>query len=148
MTAMFDLSIEFLLKMIASSLNKYENEYLSYNEQQIKDMIATKEEKERVYVVSEFDRLGDDERRVEWMNKKLGIGKWAVGGTKVIYAYDKAYYDLERRTREKAGMNDIPGGEEIEQPQYNEFGLDDPYDDGMEENDGYDHNQHADDDRE
>jgi hypothetical protein len=148
MTAMFDLSIEFLLKMIASSLNKYENEYLSYNEQQIKDMIATKEEKERVYVVSEFDRLGDDERRVEWMNKKLGIGKWAVGGTKVIYAYDKAYYDLERRNREKAGMNDIPGGEEIEQPQYNEFGLDDPYDDGMEENDGYDHNQHADDDRE
>jgi hypothetical protein len=32
-----------------------------------------------------------------------------VGGTKLIYAYDKDYYDLERQKRLAAGIIDFPG---------------------------------------
>jgi len=39
------------------------------------------------------------------MNKRLGLGEWAVGGTKLIYKYDKDYYDLEREKDEAAGID-------------------------------------------
>jgi hypothetical protein len=97
--------------------------------------------------------LSDEERSVELMNKKLGIGKWAVGGTKLIYAYDKDYYDQERQKRMAAGIVDfsgsgngelgVPGGRE-----YDDVGLRDHGDDEYEQEGGYDNNQHGDDDAE
>jgi hypothetical protein len=102
-------SIDYLLRLIRTSLETYTKERLSYNEEKIKTMIAIQAEKERVHVVKEFDKMTDEERAVEKMNKKLGIGKWAVGGSKLIYAYDKDYYDQERLRRLDAGMIDFPG---------------------------------------
>ncbi len=146
-----DSSILLLLKILAFTLDKYNREKLSFNDQQIKDLIAIRDEKERVNVVKEFDKLSDEEKAVELMNKRLGLGKWAVGGTKLIYAYDKDYYDLERQKRLDAGIIDFPGlgGGEMDAPsgrEYDESGF--PiYDDSFfEKEGGYDHNQHADDD--
>ena len=142
MSAMTDNSIEFLLRMINSSLNKYGREYLSYDAAEIKNMIAIREEKERVNVVREFSNLSDEARQVELINKKLGLGKWAVGGTKLIYQYNKEYYDVERQKRLDAGMEDISGHEEL----YDESGFRNHGDDEYEREGGYDHNQHGDDD--
>jgi len=153
MSAMMDQSIEFLLRMVSSSLNKYNREYLSYDAKEIKNMIAIREEKERVNVVREFNALSDEARQVELMNKRLGIGKWAVGGTKLIYAYDKDYYDLERQKRIDAGIIDFPGrGDgEMDAPQgrpTDELGFPQFDDEEFEREGGYDHNQHGDDDAE
>ncbi|NBY41447.1 MAG: hypothetical protein EBQ66_11340 [Flavobacteriia bacterium] len=92
-----DPSMRFLLELVALTLNKYKRERISFNDQEIKELIAVRNEKERVNVIAEFNKLTDEERAVELMNKRLGLGKWAVGGTKLIYAYDKDYYDLERQ---------------------------------------------------
>ena len=92
------------------------------------------------------------ERAVELINKKLGLGKWAVGGTKAIWAYDKDNYDKEREDRVKAGIFDFPGTSDGEIPlpegkNYDEDGF--PiYGDMNFEADGYDQNQHGDDDYE
>ena len=48
-------------------------------------------------------------KQIELLKKKLGLGKWAVGGTKLIYAYDKDRYDYEREERAAAGIVDFPG---------------------------------------
>ena len=72
------------------------------------------------------------------------MGKWAVGGTKVIYAYDKEYYDQERQKRMAAGISDFPGQED-ELYQGRDDGFENDEDNEME--DGYDLNQHGDDDR-
>ena len=107
-----DPSMRFLLELLALTLNKYKRERLTFNDQQLKELIAIRNEKERVNVIQEFDKLTDEERAVELMNKRLGIdgiNKWSVGGTKLIYAYDKDYYDLERQKREAAGIIDFPG---------------------------------------
>ena len=148
-----DPSMRFLLEIVALTLNKYGRERLSFNDQEIKDLIAIRNEKERVNVVGEFNKLTDEERAVELMNKKLGIGKWAVGGTKLIYAYDKDYYDLERQKREAAGIIDFPGlgpdqMEAFEGGATDEFGFPMYGDDEFEREGGYDHNQHGDDDNE
>lgn len=102
-------AILFLLRMMMASFEKYKKESLSFNDKQIKDLIAVREERERVNVVEQFNQLDAEQRKVEVMQRKLGIGKWAVGGTKVIYAYDKDYYDQERKKRLDAGLIDFPG---------------------------------------
>ena len=144
-------SIQYLLLLIQTSLETYSKERLSYDENKIKDMIAIQAEKERVHVLKEFDRLTDEERAIEKLNKKLGLGKWAVGGTKLIYAYDKEYYDQERTRRLDAGMIDFPGvstgemlppdGREKDDMGYSLFS-----DQEYEREGGYSHVQHGDDD--
>jgi hypothetical protein len=115
-------------------------------------LIAIRNEKERVNVIAEFDKMTDEERAVELINKKLGIGKWAVGGSKLIYAYDKDYYDLERQKREAAGIIDFPGLGPDQMPELggrevDEYGLPIFGDEELERDGGYDmegFNQHAD----
>lgn len=148
-----DPSMRLLLEILALTLNKYKRERLSFNDQEIKELIAIRNEKERVNVIAEFNKLTDEERAIELVNKKLGLGKWAVGGTKLIYAYDKDYYDLERQKREAAGIIDFPGvGPDQSVPldgrQVDDFGFPVFNDGDFEIEGGYDHNQHADDDNE
>jgi hypothetical protein len=125
-----DPSMRFLLEMIVFTLDKYEKEKLSYDDKEIKNMIAIRAEKERVNVLDEFNKMSDEERKIKRMNMQYGIGEWAVGGTKVIYSYDKEYFDLEQQKRMAAGINDFPGQE----------------DEGMEADNSYDHNQYGEDD--
>jgi hypothetical protein len=151
--ALGDPSMRFVSELVAISLVKYKRERLSYNDQELKELIAIRNEKERVNVIAEFDKLTDEERAVELINKKLGIGKWAVGGTKLIYAYDKDYFDLERQKREAAGIIDFPGlgpdqMEGFEGREVDEFGFP-VFGDEEFEGEGFDHsgiNPHADDD--
>jgi len=139
-----DVSIKFLLRMVASSLKKYNDEFLAYDQEKLKSLIADREEKERVNVVREFNKKSDEERQVELINKRLGIGKWAVGGTKLIYEYNKDYYDLERQKRIDAGMIDFPGHGERQNQNMDEFG--DQYDnEEYDAENGYDHNEQNDD---
>jgi hypothetical protein len=130
-----DSSSEHLARIIAYLLAKYNKERISYSDQELKNKIAIREEKERVNIVAEFNALSDEERAMELMNKRKGLGKWAVGGTKLIYAYDKEYYDQERDKRFQAGIMDDMDD------------MDDMGDENDEE-EGYDHNQHSDDDYE
>ena len=144
-----DKSMKFLLELITETLAKYRVERLSFNDEELKQMIAIRNEKERVNVISEFDKLTDEERAIEVMNKRLGIGKWAVGGTKLIYAYDKDYYDLEREKRLAAGIFDVPGlgiGAEGLQPEFDELGFQMTSDADYEAEGGYDFTQTGEDD--
>jgi hypothetical protein len=134
-----DSSSEHLARIIAYLLAKYNKERISYNEQELKNKIAIRDEKERVNIVAEFNTLSDEERAMALMNKRLGMGKWSVGGTKLIYAYDKEYYDQEREKRLHAGIMDDMG--DMDDMGYGEG--DEPF-----EEEGYDNNQHGDDDYE
>jgi hypothetical protein len=129
---------------IIAQLNKYNVEKMLSDPTEIKNRIESRNEKERNYVIKVFDKLSPEERTVELMNKRLGLGKWAIGGTKLIYAYDKDYYDLERQKRLDAGIVDFPGlGMEngVDGPAVDDMGF------AIEgDQDGYDHNQHGDDD--
>jgi hypothetical protein len=101
-------------------------------------------------VIEEFDVLSEELKAIENMKKRLGIGKWAIGGTKLIYAYDKDYYDLERERRLDAGIIDFPGLGLDYMPSsapVDDLGFGELNDADVEQG-GYDNNQHADDDYE
>jgi hypothetical protein len=136
-----------VMELVMQQLDKFNAERLSLSPEEIKNMIAIRDEKERVHVVKDFDVLSDEEKQIEKVKKLLGIGKWAVGGTKLIYAYDADYYDLERQKRLDAGIIDFPGLGINDEPQGRE--VDDlGFAEHDGEDDGYDVNQHADDDYE
>ena len=139
-----------LVDIILFHLNKFNAEKLSFSSLEIKSMIELINEKERTLVIDEFDVLSEEVKAIEQMKKRLGIGKWAIGGTKLIYAYDKDYYDLERERRLDAGIIDFPGLGIDYMPssaQVDDLGFGD-VDDADIEQGGYDNNQHADDDYE
>jgi hypothetical protein len=147
-------SIQYLLLLIHASLEKYSKERLSYDEERIKNMMAVQAEKERVRVLKDFDQMTDEERAVEKMNKKLGLGKWAVGGSKVIYMYNKVQYDVESEFRKKAGMvdfvdfPDMSGGDEgpPQGQEHDALGFPIHSDAEFERESGYNVAQHGDDD--
>jgi predicted transport protein len=115
-----------IITLLVDILRKYRTEYISYDEQEIRNQIAIREEKERVHVISEFNKLSEEERKIELINKKLGIGKWAVGGTSLTYKYNKDYYDLERLKREQGGYgghSDDSGVVEYGAQEYDENGY-------------------------
>ena len=119
-------SMKYISEIVMLVLNKLNEEKLTFNDEEIKEMIAIRDEKERTHIIAEYSKLTDEERAIELMNQRLGLGKYAVGGTKLIYAYDKDYYDLERQKRFAAGIVEIPGSA------------------GEYEEEGYDHNQEVD----
>ena len=123
--------MKYLLEIVALTLNKFNKERLTFSDNELKEKLAIRDEKERSNIIAQYSKLTDEERAVELMNQRLGLGKYAVGGTKVIYSYDKGYYDLERQKRMDAGITDFPG------PEIEGFDI-------IEE--GYENNQHADDD--
>jgi len=52
-------------------------------------------------------KMSRAEKDISKIQMKLGIGDWAVGGTKAIYAYDADQYDKEKEQRAKAGIVDF-----------------------------------------
>jgi predicted metal-dependent hydrolase len=101
-----------LMEAIMFHVEKYSREKLTFDPKELKTRIEAINEKEKSNIIKELDNLkksNEDLFTIEKMKKRLGIGKWAVGGTKVIYAYDKDYYDLERQKRLDAGIMDFPG---------------------------------------
>ena len=149
--SMGDPSIKFLLELVVLTLNKYNNERLSYDNEAIKIQIAIREEKERVNIIKEFDKLTDEEKYIELQNKRIGIGKWAVGGTSKIWKYDAEYHDEEREKRLAAGIVEFPGRDQLDPAlgrAVDENGFHVYTDAEMEADGGYDFNQHGDDDYE
>ena len=90
---------------IQTCIQRYNNEGMKYTDEQIRDGIAARDEIERQSYLQRLSKLNPDEKRVEMMKKRLGLGEWAVGGTKLIYKYNKDFYDLEREKDETAGID-------------------------------------------
>lgn len=138
-----DNSVKMLLELVKKTAQKFKAERLAYSDEELRELIAVRTEKERAEVFGQFDKLPDDERAVEVLKKKLGIGRWAVGGTKKIWGYDAEQYEVEREERARAGIVDypvaegpdyapVPAGAELDDMGFAAGGLDE---------DGYDHAQ-------
>ena len=71
-------------------------------------MIAERNEKEKAKIIKDFDKMDKDGKKLELLKKKLGLGRWAKGGTKVIWQYDEAQYAFDKMERQEAGIQDFP----------------------------------------
>jgi hypothetical protein len=85
-----------------------------YDLSEIREIKAQLKEREQQSFIDIFDRLTDDEKRLEKMCKNLGIksvisGKdWSVGGTKAVYSYDPSFWGVQQR---EFGRNETDYGD-------------------------------------
>jgi hypothetical protein len=81
---------------------------------QIRESKAKLKEQEQQSFIDIFDRLTDEQKRLEKMCKNLGIkssisGKdWSVGGTKAVYSYDPSFWGVQQR---EFGRNEMDYGD-------------------------------------
>jgi hypothetical protein len=102
-----DLGARAPIQILDVCLGRLQVEGLNFTEQQVRDMIARRSEIEKVAMINRLARMTPEEKKVELMKKRLGLGDWAVGGTKAIYAYDPDQYERERAQRSEMGMEDF-----------------------------------------
>jgi hypothetical protein len=102
------------LNILEVCLSRFQLEGLNFSDDQIRDMIARRVEAEKMTFINKLDRLTPEEKKVELMKKRLGLGEWAVGGTKAIFSLDADQYDRERLQRIEMGVGDfVTDGEAV-----------------------------------
>ena len=117
--SLVDKSGTALVAFLTGCMSKFQEESLSYSPDEIRLRIAKAKEKEKMNIINDLDVMDDDGKRVELVNKALGLGRWAIGGTKLIYAYDADQYEKERNERIRRGDTDYPIGESSVAPNNN-----------------------------
>lgn len=102
-------NMKMLYKALATCITKYAVGTKVPSEDEIRLSLEKRAEKERNIFRKERDGMSRDRRKVEAALKQLGMGKWAVGGSKAIRQYDADRYEAERAERAAAGIIDYPG---------------------------------------
>ena len=100
-----DLGARAPIQILDVCLNRLQMEGLGFSEQQVRDMISRRAEAEKVAMIGRLAKMTPEEKKVELMKKRLGLGDWAVGGTKAIYQYDPDQYERERAQRADMGLD-------------------------------------------
>ena len=145
-----DPSQKYVRELVSSTLAKFNNEFLAYDDKKIKEMIEIRNEKERTMILDRLNRMSDDEKEVELITKNLRMGKWSIGGR--IHAYDGEIWEIEQQQRREMGIVDFPdwvAGGEFGEPKgapMDEYGNMLYTDEELEREGGYDMNQHSYDD--
>ena len=144
-------NMKLLYKALGQALTKYAVGSKIPSEEEIRIGLSQRAEKEKQVKMGKFEHMTREERRVELVLKGLGMGEWAVGGSKAIRQYDEDRYEAERAERAAAGIVDYAGGQgqgQDDRP-IDMFGTDfgAEYDAAGERGDGgYDHDEIAEDD--
>jgi len=104
------------MQILSICLGRFRVEGLNFTTEEIRGMIARRDEVEKMRIISKLDRMTPEEKAAELLNKRLGLGDWAIGGTKAVYAYDKDQYERERIERsEMVGLVEgAPAADETE----------------------------------
>lgn len=102
-------------------LNKYKSERFRLTDEEIRIEIAKRDEKEKMLIISKMDRMTKEEKALERMKERLGIGDWAVGGTKAIYAYNPEQYERDRNQRLDMGITDFSSDNPVQEADGNQY---------------------------
>jgi hypothetical protein len=112
----------FPARFISDMAKKFTKESLNITPEKIRENIARIAEDEKANIISKMNKMKGIEKQIEKMHIKHGTGKYAVGGTKAIYAYDREQFDREFKERRDTGTIDFPGVAET-QPQVDALGF-------------------------
>jgi hypothetical protein len=97
----------FPARFVSEMLNRFKVEGLKLTPEQIRELIAARKEEEKSNILRTMTKMSRAEKDISKIQMKLGLGDWAVGGTKAIYAYDPEQYDKEKDQRARAGIVDF-----------------------------------------
>ncbi len=91
-------------KIVQACLLKFSQEALKYSDDQIRELIQDRVEKEKAEIIKDKNTMTPEQRKLDNLLQRLGMGKWAVGGTKAIWRYDPNQYVSEKEAMAAAGI--------------------------------------------
>lgn len=120
-----DVSSRASLQILYLFLKRFREEGIDFSPDQIRDALAKRKEAEKLRIINRLDRMSEEEKRADLINKKYGLGQWSVGGTKGIAVLNQEQYDYEnwelfemgakkRREREPDRSGFMTGGTGVE----------------------------------
>lgn len=77
--------------------------------EEIRKLIASRNESEKMEIINELDKLPPEAKRAELAMKSLGLGRWARGASKGIFSYDEEQQAFEAAERVRRGITDFYG---------------------------------------
>jgi len=95
------------IKILEVCLSRLNLEGLNLSEEAIRDIVSRRIEAEKMVFINKLDKMTPEEKKVELMKKRLGLGDWSVGGTKAIYSLDPEQIERERLQRIEMGVGDF-----------------------------------------
>ena len=95
------------INILEVCLSRLQLEGLSFTEDEIRDLIALRTNAEKELFVRSQNGMTPAEKKADLMMKRLGIGKWAIGGTKAVSTLNPEMLELEREQRIQMGLGDF-----------------------------------------
>ena len=137
--AAVDLGARAPIQILDICIQKIRLEGLNFTEDQIREMINKRTDIEKSSYIGRFEKLTPEEKAVEKMKKNLGLGEWAVGGTKAIIAYNPEQYEREREQRLVMGFTDFlqPGAVTMQDEPPGALVQEDGYENAQVQEDDY-----------
>jgi len=120
-----------LVKLMNAAFMKFSGEQLVFNDEQLREIIQARNEKELRRILDRKTRMSDEERYVDGMLQSRGMGEWAVIRADL---YNPNQFDIEREQNAEAGIDEGLYG-----LNFGELGLGENEGDG----EGYDHGWEA-----
>lgn len=102
-----DIGTRVPAEIVKELLQKFRAESFRLSLDEIRIEIARRSEKEKMLIISKFDSMSPEEKAIEGMKKRLGLGDWSIGGTKAIYLYNPQQYERDRVQRANMGISDF-----------------------------------------
>lgn len=114
-----------VLGYIRCFLGKYQMQGKRFTAEEIRRVIAEIAEMEKQRFIAKTKDKSIEEKRLDRLMRHLGIGDYAIGGTKAIWAYDPERWEKEREDRIKNGQIDwFEDPNELGMPQGRKLGKD------------------------
>jgi len=104
-------------KILRACLLQYKQEGLNFNSEQIREIIQDRMEKEKAKIIKDKTDMTPEERKLDNLLQRYGMGHYAVGGTKAIWKYDPKHYVTEREEMLAAGITRFGEAAEVYRPE-------------------------------
>jgi hypothetical protein len=95
------------INILEVCLSRLQLEGLALTEDEIRDLIAYRNDSEKVLFVTRQDKMTPEEKKSDRMMQRLGLGSWAIGGTKAVSSLNPDMLELEREQRLEMGLGDF-----------------------------------------
>ena len=106
-SAGYDATARVPINILEICLSRFQLEGLAFTEDEIRNLIAQRVEAEKMTFINDLDKMSPEEKKSELMMKRLGLGKWSIGGTKAITTLDPEQLEREQAKRIEMGFGDF-----------------------------------------
>lgn len=145
-SAGYDATARVPINILEICLSRFQLEGLIFTEDEIRNLIAQRVDAEKMTFINDLDKMSPEEKKSELMMKRLGLGKWSIGGTKAIRTLDPEQLEREQAKRIEMGFGDFITDEATAAHAQNLLHEDDYGGGGAGAEGGYDNEQMGSDD--